>query len=205
MLVVVDDPSAEAGRRLVLGLDGAAQATGPDGTPLPPTVLAGGNRTILAYRVVARPGADGAVTPLGVTVASGTGWHLVGVLAGTGDPTDLVAMVAARGFDAALGTAAAGTGDVDVRWQGVPGAGPLRPRTPRRPRPPGKRVPKPAATRKRPTKKQAVTKQAVTKKVVAKKAVAKKVVAKKAVTKKAVTKKAVTKKQAVAKKRTRSR
>jgi hypothetical protein len=115
VLVVVDDPSAEVGRRLLLGLDGATQVSGDDGALLPPTVLVSGNRTFLAYRV-ARTG-DAAVA---VTIASGIGWHLVGVLGGSGDPADLVGALAARGFDAALGTAASGPGQVDVRWQAAP-------------------------------------------------------------------------------------
>jgi hypothetical protein len=149
VLVVVDDPSAEVGRRLLLGLDGATQVAGDDGAPLPPTVLVSGNRTFLAYRVV-RAG-DAAVA---VTIASGTGWHLVGVLGGSGDPADLVGALAARGFDAALGTAACGPGQVDVRWQAAP-------------------VVK-AAPRRRTTAKKTAAKKTTAKKTAAKKTAAKK-------------------------------
>ena len=55
VVVVIDDPVADAGRRLLLGLDGARQALGPDGEPIPPTTVVAGNRAMLAYRVEADP------------------------------------------------------------------------------------------------------------------------------------------------------
>ena len=107
VVVAIDDPSADAGRRLLLGLEGAAQATGDDGLPLPPVALASGNRTFLAYRVVpgVPTGTSAIPEPVTVTVASEPGWHLVGVLAGTGDPSDVLAGLAVRGLDDVLAAA----------------------------------------------------------------------------------------------------
>ena len=55
--------------------------------------------------------------PVTVTVASGTGWHLVGVLGATGAPADVVAALAARGFDSVVGAAVPpGRGEATVAW-----------------------------------------------------------------------------------------
>jgi hypothetical protein len=54
-------------------------------------------------------------------VASGTGWHVVGVLGTVGAPADVAAALAARGLDSALGAAAPpGRGQVTVRWEPAP-------------------------------------------------------------------------------------
>ena len=117
VVVVIDDPVTDDGRRLLLGLDGAQQAVGADGEPVPPTTVAAGNRAILAYAV--EP--DASAAAVAVTVASGTGWHVVGVLGTTGAPADVAAALAARGFDSALGAAAPpGRGQVTVAWEPAP-------------------------------------------------------------------------------------
>jgi len=130
VVVVVDDPLADAGRSLLLGLDGARQATGADGEPVPPTTVVAGNRAILAYRVET-DAARG--RPVSVTVASGTGWHVVGVMGTTGAPADVTAALAGRGFDSVLGAAVPpGRGEVTVEWAPAvtpaPGAAPERAR-----------------------------------------------------------------------------
>ena len=55
MVLVLDDPTAlggeTAGRRLVLGLDGAERVTDARGEDLPPVLLAPENRSVLAYAV----------------------------------------------------------------------------------------------------------------------------------------------------------
>ena len=137
VVVVIDDPVADAGRRLLLGLDGARQALGPDGQPLPPTTVAAGNRAILAYRIDVDPAA---AVPVTVTVASGTGWHLVGVLGATGAPADVVAALAARGFDSVVGAAVPpGRGEATVAWApaGSPPVDLTPPAPPAPPDPPG--------------------------------------------------------------------
>ncbi|HEY1280556.1 MAG TPA: hypothetical protein VGF22_12850, partial [Acidimicrobiales bacterium] len=118
VVVVIDDPVTDAGRRLLLGLDGAVQAVGADGAPVPPTTVVAGNRAFLAYAV--EPDAS-AAPDVSVTVASGTGWHVVGVLGTVGAPADVAAALAARGLDSALGAAAPpGRGQVTVRWEPAP-------------------------------------------------------------------------------------
>jgi hypothetical protein len=130
VVVVIDDPLADAGRGLLLGLDGARQATGADGEPVPPTTVVAGNRAILAYRVETDAAAG---RPVSVTVASGTGWHVVGVMGTTGAPADVTAALAGRGFDSVLGAAVPpGRGEVTVGWAPAvtpaPGAAPERAR-----------------------------------------------------------------------------
>jgi hypothetical protein len=134
VVVVIDDPVADAGRRLLLGLDGARQALGPDGEPIPPTTVVAGNRAMLAYRVEADPAGG---QPVSVTVASGTGWHVIGVVGATGAPADVVAALAGRGLDSMVGAAVPpGRGEVTVGWApagtpaptpGEPPTGPITP------------------------------------------------------------------------------
>lgn len=118
VVLVVDDPTAlggdAAGRRLVLGLDGAARVTDARGEELPPVLLASENRSVLAYAIA--PDESGSVV---VTVASEQGWSLVGVLASAAlGPDAAVALVAARGLDAALNPLAPGTtGTSRLAWQ----------------------------------------------------------------------------------------
>jgi hypothetical protein len=165
VVVAIDDPSADAGRRLLLGLEGAAQATGADGLPLPPVALASGNRTFLAYRVVpgVPTGTSAIPEPVTVTVASEPGWHLVGVLGGTGDPSDVLAALAARGLDDVLATAGTGSGEAVVRWRAVSEDRPVK-----------KAAAKKAAAKKTPARKQAAAKKTpANKKAAAKKTPAK--------------------------------
>jgi large repetitive protein len=194
VVVAIDDPSADAGRRLLLGLEGAAQATGADGLPLPPVALASGNRTFLAYRVVpgVPTGTSAIPEPVTVTVASEPGWHLVGVLGGTGDPSDVLAALAARGLDDVLATAGTGSGEAVVRWRAVSEDRPVK-----------KAAAKKAAAKKTPARKQAAAKKTpANKKAAAKKTPAnKKAAAKKTPAKqKAAAKKTPAKQKAAAKK-----
>lgn len=118
VVIVVDDPTAlggdAAGRRLVLGLDGAERVTDARGEQLPPVLLASENRSVLGY-AIAPTGAG----PVVVTVASEQGWSLVGVLASTDlGPDGAVSLIAARGLDAALDPLAPGTtGTSRLAWQ----------------------------------------------------------------------------------------
>jgi hypothetical protein len=78
--VLIDDPlGTEAARGLVLSLDGARRPLGPDGEPVPPTIVALGNRSALVYALL--PDVVGRKRrPVSVGVASQAGWHLAGVV-----------------------------------------------------------------------------------------------------------------------------
>jgi hypothetical protein len=111
--VVLDQPiGTEAGQGLAMTLDGAERMTGPDGNPLPPTVVASGTRSAVIYTI--EPG-EGAVT---VTVASEAGWHLVGVV-GALTSAAIADTLAERGLDAAVCLLAAGGGRVSFSWSGA--------------------------------------------------------------------------------------
>ncbi|MGH9270372.1 MAG: hypothetical protein ACRDZ2_03790, partial [Ilumatobacteraceae bacterium] len=120
VVVVVDDPAAfgdpVGGRQLLLALDGAARATGPDGVDRPPVLLVAENRSVVAYDIVP----DG-TRPVTVTVSSELGWSLVGVMAAPDtSAAAAVAHLSARGLDAALRPLAAG--DVGISrlvWRGA--------------------------------------------------------------------------------------
>ena len=74
---------------------------------------------MLSYAIV--PGdPEGSGTPVTVTIASEQGWSLVGVLGSeTSAPDELVALVGARGLDAALRPLAPGTtGMSRLEWHG---------------------------------------------------------------------------------------
>jgi hypothetical protein len=199
VVVVIDDPVADADRRLLLGLDGARQAVGADGQPVPPTTVLAGNRACLAYRVEADAAAG---QPVSVTVASGTGWHVVGVLGATGAPVDVTAALAGRGLDSMVGAAVPpGRGAVTLRWQPAAptptGAAPERAVEPAAEQPP---------PRKKPEKKHAAKQQrAATKRAAARKpAGAKQATAKEQATaakEQAAGKKATAKKHAAQKER----
>ncbi len=101
VLVILDDPAAAgdpvAARQLLMGLDGAARAR-DGGAERAPVLLSMDNRSVLAYDIVA----DGE-RPVTVSIASEADWSLVGVMAS--DETDAagaIALVSARGLDAAL-------------------------------------------------------------------------------------------------------
>jgi hypothetical protein len=120
--IVVDDPAAfgEAvgGRTLLLGLDGATRALDALGRERPPVLLAMENRSVLAYDIV--PERE---RPVVVTIASETGWSLVGVMGSAQlDSAGAIALISARGLDAAIRplawkSAAAGKPSV-LRWLG---------------------------------------------------------------------------------------
>jgi hypothetical protein len=144
VLVALDDPEALGGdvdgRKLALGLDGAARAADAAGNAKPPVVLVADNRSVLAYDVVP----EGA-NPVTVTVATEQGWSLAGVFGAVGITAEAaVAPLAAQGFDAALRPLAPGSGgSVRLFWIGdkaPPDPAPSTPRpAARRPRKRGRR------------------------------------------------------------------
>ena len=102
VLIALDDPAAAgdpvAARQLLLGLDGASRARDAAGNARAPVLLAMDNRSVLAYDIV--PDGD---KPVVVTIASEQGWSLVGVMASNDvDATGAVALLSARGLDAAM-------------------------------------------------------------------------------------------------------
>jgi len=121
VVVVSVDPAGDdrdlAG--LTLGLDGASRPTGPDGAPLPPTVVTAGARMHLVYAVVpAPPAAAGALPPaVEVTVGTSASWRLTGVLGGPADAATTAARIAAQGTAAAAAPLLrAPTGSATVSW-----------------------------------------------------------------------------------------
>ena len=118
---LLDDPSAFGdpadGRQLVMGLDGAERAQDAAGNERPPVLLAMENRSVLAYDVVA----DGS-KPVTVSIATQDGWSLVGVMGSAQlDATGAVALVSARGLNAAIrpmAAAAEGAPPSQLAWQG---------------------------------------------------------------------------------------
>lgn len=116
VVIVLDDPTAFGdpadGRQLVMGLDGAERAQDAAGNQRPPVLLAMENRSVLAYDIVP----DGS-QPVTVSIASETGWSLVGVMGSAQlDATGAVAAISARGLDTAIRPLAAAPAD------GAPGS-----------------------------------------------------------------------------------
>jgi len=122
VVVVSVDPAGDdrdlAG--LTLGLDGASRPTGPDGAPLPPTVVTAGARMHLVYAVVPAPppAAANALPPaVEVTVGTSASWRLTGVLGGPADAATTAARIAAQGTAAAAAPLLrAPTGSATVSW-----------------------------------------------------------------------------------------
>ena len=122
VVIVLDDPAAfgapVGGRTLLLGLDGAARAREASGEDKPPVLLATESRSVLAYDVVPEGN-----RPVVVTIASETGWSLVGVMGSAQlDAAGAIALISARGLDAAIKplaskSAAAGERSV-LEWLG---------------------------------------------------------------------------------------
>jgi hypothetical protein len=158
VIVAIDDPAnTDAGRNLSLGLQGATRTTSKDGTARPPRAVVRGNRTFLIYAV----GQDGK-SPVSISVASESGWHLAGVMAASLDVAAVADLVATRGLDAIVRAVLPGTtGSRTLSWlepdreptdpQPPPGRPPVRPpparppiRTPRAPR--ARTAKSPAAT-----------------------------------------------------------
>ena len=208
VVIVLDDPAAfgdaTAGRQLLLGLDGAVRARGAGGGERDPVLLTMENRSVLAYDIV--PGQD---VPVVVTIASEEGWSLVGVMGTTSlDATGAIALIASRGFDAAVrpfSTAAAADSESRLQW-----SGPTRTAAQRQEahalasrRPPMVKLTEQSKKKpaKKPTTKKSTTKKSTAKKATAKKSTAKKATAKKATAKKSTAKKSTAKK-ATAKKST---
>jgi hypothetical protein len=128
VVIVLDDPTAlggeSSGRRLVLGLDGADRVKDARGQDVPPVLLASENRSVLAYAVAPTAG------PVSVTVACEQGWSLVGVLASSDlGPDAAVALISARGLDAALSPFVPATsGSSRLVWRGTERPNQRRPR-----------------------------------------------------------------------------
>jgi large repetitive protein len=102
VVIVLDDPAAfggtVGGRALLLGLDGASRARDSSGREQPPVLLAMESRSVLAYDIVPQ-GKD----PVAVTIASETGWSLVGVMGSAQlDAAGAIAFISARGLDSAI-------------------------------------------------------------------------------------------------------
>lgn len=127
VLIVLDDPAVTGadidGRRLLMGLDGAARAVDAADGERAPVLLSLDNRSVLAYDIVPEPDA---VTDAGrprnvvVSIASQEGWSLVGVMGGVAlDARAAIALVAARGLDAALRPPAQRTGVEAAAGQGM--------------------------------------------------------------------------------------
>lgn len=122
VVIVLDDPAAfgdvvEA-RQLLLGLDGASRALDAPGQERPPVLLVMENRSVLAYDIVPERN-----RPVVVTIASDLGWSLVGVMASTQlDATGAIALISARGLDAAMRpfamTSVGASGTSQLEWLG---------------------------------------------------------------------------------------
>jgi len=130
VVVVLDDPNAfggnHDGRDLVLGLSGGARATDAAGALRPPVVLTAEQRNVVAYDIVPELGDDR--QPVTVTVASEEGFAVAGVL-GAEDLTaeSAIAVISARGLDAATApVAVGGSGITRLEWRG-PTAPPTEP------------------------------------------------------------------------------
>jgi hypothetical protein len=120
----IDDGRADA---LDLALAGVRRVAGPDGQPLPPTVVVAGSRTVSVFDV--EP--DSAIGPAGgpargaaggdpaveVTVNAGEHVHLSGLLGSTGDAASLVALLGERGLAGAVAPlVAVPTGSARLVW-----------------------------------------------------------------------------------------
>ena len=119
VVIVLDDPTSLGeevpGRRIVMGLTGAARLQDASGRERPPALLSAESRSVLAYDIVV----DG-TGPVTVTIASETGWSLVGVL-GSAELSgeSALSLVSSLGLDAAAGALHAGpTGRTRVEWLG---------------------------------------------------------------------------------------
>ena len=119
--VIIDDPAQVVGadeRLLGLGLSGATRRAGANGSPVPATLIVTGGRTFRLFEVIADP-AD-RVPGVTVTIASGPGWRLAGVVGATGPVAD-VAGLARQGLDAAVAPLIAGvSGSITLGWTGQP-------------------------------------------------------------------------------------
>jgi hypothetical protein len=133
-IVAVDDPAGalagEAGpesRGLLLGLSGATRRLSASGEALPPTALVTGGRTFLLYEL------DKAETEsVTVTVASGDGWRLAGVLGTTAPVAEVAGRLARDGLDTSVAPLVVGTeGSLRVGWLPAPDDDGVR-RVPRR-------------------------------------------------------------------------
>ena len=133
VVVAVDDPAGqlagEAGtesRGLALGLSGATRRGSASGEALPPTALVTGGRTFLVYEV------DQAEAAATVTVASGDGWRLAGVLGATASVAEVAGRLARDGLDTSVAPLVVGTeGSLRVGWLPAPDDDGVR-RVPRR-------------------------------------------------------------------------
>jgi hypothetical protein len=128
--IVVEQTAPERIEGLALELAGADRVTGPDGAPLPPTVVLSGTQAVLIYAV--DPDGEQGVE---VRVRAGGDWHIAGVLGGTESVDTVAHVIAERGVLAAAGRVLSTTGDgCQIGWQ--------------QPAPPTKTAPKKATTKR---------------------------------------------------------
>jgi hypothetical protein len=119
--IIIDDPTeTDAARGLSLALEGADRPVGTDGAPVPPTVVVVANRSVLIYPIVPRRGPGALGGPVTVSVASQTGWHLSGVMAGMETPEVMARRMSEHGLDAMLQSVVRGrAGAVSLGWAGI--------------------------------------------------------------------------------------
>jgi hypothetical protein len=118
VVILIDDPvDSEAARGLSLTLHGADRA-GTSSSPVPPTIVVVGNRSVLIYPIVMKGAPIGAVPgPFTVSVMSQDGWHLAGVMAANDTPKSLALRFSAAGPDSLVQPLIRSrTGPVTVHW-----------------------------------------------------------------------------------------
>jgi large repetitive protein len=100
---------------LALGLSGAVRTADANGSELPPTLVTAGGRGHLLFAVSPDPTAP--PSSVVVSVATGTGWRLAGVLGGTSDVATIAARIAASGTaDCVAPLIQEPTGSATVAW-----------------------------------------------------------------------------------------
>jgi hypothetical protein len=158
--IFIDDLiTSEAARGLSFALDGADRVVGQDRQPLPPTLVVAGNRSALIYAIQPQlvPAAAAVISPITISVASQSGWHVAGVMAGNEAVDFMARRITRHGMDGLLQPLIAShQGVVNLQWSGAtPGAPPTGgykpsgPGTqPAKPASPGKTPDKPKAPRR---------------------------------------------------------
>jgi hypothetical protein len=97
LVVEADDPDRVG--ELGLELHGATRATGADGTPVEPSLIANGTQSIAVYPVVPDQDGDG----VAVRFVAGTGWRVTGVLGATDFPEAVVSGLRRYGVASSAG------------------------------------------------------------------------------------------------------
>lgn len=116
VVVVSLDAADEADlSTLALGLSGAVRTADANGSELPPTLVTAGGRGHLLFAVSPDPTAP--PSSVVVSVATGSGWRLAGVLGGTSDVATIAARIAASGTaDCVAPLIQEPTGSATVAW-----------------------------------------------------------------------------------------